>query len=90
MGGSPVKLQCAENLEFDPISNNCIPKTDSTCFINRCPAEHDLLVFLPGKYCPEYYVCVKGQPILQKCAAGMHWSAKNTRCEPISTANCVE
>uniref|UniRef100_A0A336K4N7 CSON015615 protein n=1 Tax=Culicoides sonorensis TaxID=179676 RepID=A0A336K4N7_CULSO len=87
--GTPVPQTCAEGLEFDPLIKKCVLIESSTCEILNCPEDSDELVFLPNKKdCGSYYICVKGQPVPQSCADGLHWSVANSRCESNETAGC--
>lgn len=88
--GTPVSQTCAEGLEFDPIVKQCVLNKDSTCEILNCPESSDEVIFLPNKRdCAKYYVCVKGNPVEQECASGLHWSPDRNRCEPEESAGCV-
>lgn len=88
--GTPITQSCADGLEFDPVMLQCVLYKDSTCEILNCPEESEIPVFLPNKRdCESYYICVKGSPVAQSCAKGLHWNANDEQCQHPTSAKCV-
>lgn len=88
--GTPIIQTCADGLEFDPVVLQCVLPINSTCLILNCPEESDKPVFLPNKKdCGGYYICVRGEPVPQSCAEGLHWNAEEEQCQPPASAGCV-
>lgn len=55
---------------------------------SECPLNTNEVVFLPGEYCDEYYICLNGVPNLMSCRNGQHWNDFERYCDEPHLAGC--
>lgn len=55
---------------------------------SECPTNTNDVVFLPGAYCDEYYICINGEPRRMECRQGQHWNEENQYCDDPHSAGC--
>lgn len=76
--GDPEEATCWSDPEFNPPDDN-----DSDC-----PLDSDDVIFIPGDYCDEYFICHNGIPQLFECRAGQHWNKQRNFCDEPHLAGC--
>lgn len=89
INGVPVIFACASGTHFDPITLTCqngtCPDTDIDCPLNDDPQNP---TFIPSaRRCAEYFICINGLPVKQKCREGLYFNAALNLCD---FADCVE
>lgn len=87
---------CPGDLYFNPKNLRCDYQSNVDCHIGDAEEEEvdvdcpsDGISFTASKVrCDWYYICMQGTPTRMVCANGLHFNAKESRCEAKETANC--
>ncbi|XP_034943439.1 uncharacterized protein [Chelonus insularis] len=102
--GTPVVMDCPDNLHFNPTLQVCdwpfqaksIISTaavnsiviESSSCIGKCVPPSPSIQYLPHQQCDKYCVCVSGQPEVFNCHFNKHWSREYEICTHPTEAKC--
>lgn len=92
----PQDYECDYGLLFDKYDLNCIPEDEATCWeddyyyesFDECPLDTDTIIYLPGEYCDEFIICVRGIQNLAFCRPDQHWNSALGYCDEPHLAGC--
>lgn len=55
---------------------------------SECPLNTNEVVFIPGEFCDNYYICLNGVPNVFFCREGQHWNTEKNHCDDPHNAGC--
>lgn len=80
VNGDATPVSCGDGFLFDPAIQSCNTAAEVACVVNSCPPAPDTGFIPSNRNCNEYFICLDGQPQLQKCIDGLHFDIAQKKC----------
>jgi len=90
--GVPVIQECADNLQFNALTDRCDYARNVDCVANMCIGINDPndIAFVPSHAsCDAYYICYSGAAVQFQCAAGLYYNHNIKGCDLKQNVNCT-
>lgn len=93
VNGVENPASCGAGFLFDKVLKNCNFDYLVDCVVNSCPdpaVDPTTVTYIEStKDCNEFYICLNGEPMLQKCAPNFYFNPTTKRCALPADVQCT-
>lgn len=92
VNGVENPASCGAGFLFDKVLKNCNSDYLVDCVVNSCPdpAVDPTVTYIEStRDCNEFYICLNGEPMLQKCAPNFYFNPTTKKCDLQANVQCA-